>query len=173
MSMNLKNTAAAAGLAMASAFSANAAIQEIDLDQMAYDAAAECIAQNPEGPEACIRAEMVQLTSRHIQDLREQIKESVLVVPQAHFDTMVCIIQEIPDLAAVHYDIMMKAHDHGVESLISGDQRDYEALTDFLVASMNTSNDCTTKHMPGQPLKDVDALLYQMDHVRAMTMALE
>ncbi|MAE51626.1 MAG: hypothetical protein CMH27_07430 [Micavibrio sp.] len=173
MSVNLKNTAAAAGLAMASAFSANAAIQEIDLDQMAYDAAAECIAQNPEGPEACIRAEMVTLTSRHIQDLREQIKQSDFVVPQAQIDTMVCMIQAIPDLAAVHYDIMMKAHDHGVESIISGDQQDYEALTDFLIASMNTSNDCTTQHMPGQPLKDVDAMLYQMDLVRAMILAPE
>jgi len=173
MSINIKNAAAATGLAVAAAFSTGASAQEagMELDSTSYDAITECIAQNPEGPKECIRATMTDVISQQIRDLQDDVRNGNILVPQSHLDTLVCTMRGVPDIVADHYEIGIKASDKGTMSILGGNQHDFDALKDFMAAAIGMSNDCIAKHMPTRAVQDVDAMLDQMDQMREMILA--
>lgn len=177
MSMNLKNTATAAGLVVASAFSANASVLDHNpgFDEGMANIIRDCIAENPQGPEACIRAEVVELTSNKIKAIEEHVAnqpiDPVLGDSTAPLNTMKCVLNTAPDLITDHYKVMLNISDNGISSVLAGDEQEFSALKDFMKASTNTLNACLDQHMPGLPGQDVNEVLNNMDQAREMMLA--
>tara|TARA_B100000780_G_C21122279_1_gene454718 strand:- start:589 stop:1128 length:540 start_codon:yes stop_codon:yes gene_type:complete len=172
MSVNLKNTAAAAGLAVASAFSANAsAFNAPSFDQGSIDVIQECIAEAPGAPQECIRAEMVEIVSEKIKAL-EAFAASQGPVPseigdESTLNTMKCVVNTAPDLTADYYETILQLSQKGMQGVIGGTEQEFSALKDFMLASMNSINDCVSQHMPGAgPLASPEDLTQQLDSMR-------
>lgn len=172
MSINLKNTAAAAGLAIASAFSANAsAVSAPSFDAETVNIIQNCVAATPGAPQECIRAEMVEIVSEKLKALdafaASQPPAAGEIGNESTLNTMKCVVNTAPDLTADYYQTILQISQKGMAAVIGGTEQEFSVLKDYMLASMNTINDCVSQHMPGAgPLASPEALVEQLDSMR-------
>lgn len=169
----LKATIAAATLATAGTFATASSAQQLEigdgLDAESYAILEQCIEDNPQGPQECIKTEFTKILDAQMPNHLAEVR--AMGMPEEIIDVIECVSAEVPEIMSEHYAVNMKMYENNGDftALLSGDQAGYDAFKAFMAATLNVANDCAAQYpQSGMPVQDEAEMLESFDFFREM-----